>query len=284
MYYQDCDLGELSGIQEESYNRIISRIENSKRIVLKFGTDAVGAIFNGYGKSFSEDVAYEIETGREFVIVSSGAIGLGKKVKQIHSESPIIEKSIYASLGQPLLIGMWRDLLGANNIVSSQVLYENENLLGDSNHREYIKNGLESMINNRIVPIANENDAVTSEEIKADMRTKSFGDNDNLARLICELINADLMIFFTNSGGIYKDISDKKTLYKAIFDSNEQLVTQCGDKKSENGRGGLASKLKYSIELSELGIPVVIASSETDNCLERALYDHHNHTIIIPKK
>ena len=284
MFYNSKDLEVLNDDQMSSYESTLSQIKNSKRLVLKFGTEAVTSIFDGYGRSFAEDVSHQMINGREIVIVSSGAIGLGKRIKEVNSKNSIIEKSIYASLGQPLLMELWRNLFGTENIPSCQVLYENENLLGSSEHIEYIKDGLEAMIHNKIIPIANENDAVTSEEIKPDKKTKSFGDNDNLARLLCELINADAMVFFTKSGGVYKDLNDKNSLYKAIFNSDEELTNQYQGKISETGSGGLSSKLKYSIELSELGIPVVIASSEVENCLHNALYRHDNHTVIIPKK
>ncbi len=275
----------LDGLDElhtEIYDSAITRISEARRIVMKFGTDAVSSVFNGYGASLAKDIKDEMDEGKELLIVSSGAIGQGKSLATIEEPDPVIERSVYASLGQPLLMDRWRHLLAQQGINGSQVLYENENLTGESTHKDYIKAGLESMLRNGIVPIVNENDAVTSEEIRSSGRAKTFGDNDNLARLVCELVDADLLIFFTGAGGVYDDIDDKDSLYKAIFAQDEDFYKKFDGSASANGKGGLRSKLETSEQLAASGIPVVISSPAREHPLNCSLYDPDGHTVVVP--
>ncbi|MFP4190282.1 MAG: hypothetical protein ACLFSL_04575 [Candidatus Woesearchaeota archaeon] len=283
MYYDAGIIHELDGYLTTRYERCLQNIGEARRIVMKFGTDAVNSIFDGYGESLVEDIGREYDIGKEFLIVSSGAIGMGKSSSSIEDPDPVIRKSVYASLGQPILMDRWLNLLATEDLTGTQVLYENENLTGNSRHKEYIKQGLESMLGNGILPIVNENDAVTSEEITTSGKAKTFGDNDNLARLVCDLIDADLMIFFTGAGGVYDDITDKNSLYEAIFDQDEEFYMGFIDSVSPDGEGGIRSKLEASSRLAEKGIPVVITSPERENPLNCSLYKHGNHTVIVPQ-
>lgn len=283
MYYNKYRIDSLDGVLQERYHTSLNYIKDAKRIVVKFGTDAVGSIFNGYGVNFVDELVYEKNLGKEFVIISSGAIGLAMQNLQIEESNSTIRKAVYASIGQPLLMNKWSSLFSRYNITVSQLLYENENLTGDSDHRDYIKKGLESVLHNDIIPIINENDAVTSEEITTSRKTKTFGDNDKLARLVCELIDSDLMIFYTGSTGVYHDYTNPNSLYKAVFEIDDDFLNRFDGQISNVGRGGIKSKLECSKELVSAGIPVVISSPENENPLSSVLHGLKPNTIIVPK-
>ncbi len=282
MFYDGTILHTLDDHLEERYSRCLERINSAERIVMKFGTDAVNSIFNGYGDSLAADIHSEMSAGKDLIVISSGAIGQGRRLKSIEEPDSVIERSVYASLGQPHLMYRWFSILSPYGIHASQLLYENENLTGRSTHRDYIKNGLESMLRNDILPIVNENDAVTSEEISTSGKAKTFGDNDNLAMLVCELTDADLMIFFTGSGGVYDDINDSSSLYDAIFSQDDGFYGRFADSISPEGEGGMRSKLMTSAKLADKGTPVIISSPERSNPLRSYRDGSLRQTVIVP--
>lgn len=283
MFYDKEDIYSLDTQRNDSYQATLENILDAKRIVLKFGTHGVNHVFEDFGKSLIENIFNYQKQGKEFIIVSSGAIDYGKKLISLDEEDETIKKSVYASIGQPYLMNEWNRLFSEKNIPVSQVLYENENLNGKSSHKGYIRNSLESALRNGIIPIANENDNVTAEEITSNDLSKSFGDNDNHARLLSKLVGADLLVFFTDTGGIYKELTDKDSLYEGIFEMDEKFIDRFADKRSTKGRGGLYSKLSCSKNVADNGIPVVIASCRKDDCLEDAMTNQEDNTTIIPK-
>ncbi len=244
-------------------------LDSKKRIVIKIGTQV---LLNERGKpsiySFRNICAFAfslINQKKEVILVSSGAIAAGKDLLGINSESnnfSIPQKQAFAACGQPILMGHYDSCFKRYGIKTAQVLLTKEDI---SVRKRFTnaRNTIYELLNNGVVPIINENDTVSYEEIR-------FSDNDHLSALILNLVCADLFIILSNVKGvfdknpnIYKDakpvrvISDIKSYIKNFKD-----IT-----KSPYGTGGMNSKLFASFIASSAGVDTVIASGKDKKSL-----------------
>ncbi|MCF7861288.1 glutamate 5-kinase [Candidatus Woesearchaeota archaeon] len=232
-----------------------SQFEYAKRIVVKLGTstvvDSVGSV-NKYNMS---NIVQDIKRlDREFVIVSSGAIGLGNSVLGLKRSSDLILNQASAAVGQCLLMEEYRKAF--SGMQTAQLLLTNSDL-NNAEKRVMVRSLIERLLGMSIIPIINENDSVCTEEI-------SFGDNDILSGNICAAIGANMQILLTDVNGIYKNLSNEdriKYITKADAEVNE-IKVGCS---SQEGTGGISSKLlSAKIASRSNTITVVARGSEKD--------------------
>ena len=239
----------------------------AKRIIVKLGTSS---LLHTEGRPQGEvllplarQIATLREQGREIILVSSGAVGMGRKTPYGRRIEPkhVSAKQALAALGQVELMNMWSRLFGLMGIGVAQVLLTRQEL---SRRERYLnaRNTMSTLIQAGILPVVNENDSVATDEIR-------FGDNDILAALVGSVIEADVVINLTRAKGLL-DLSkgeEKPVLIKDVPEVDDELYNLVAPELSEGGTGGMASKLHAAKEAARFGAAMVIASSEQENVL-----------------
>ena len=185
-------------------------LNNIKRIVFKFGTNVLrndeGYISLARIYSFIEAIAKYKKMGKEVLVVTSGAVGLGAKKINATDLSEVSLKQACAAIGQSQLMSIYEDGFSKFDIVTAQILLTEEDF---SNRRRYLnlRSTLDTLLKYNVVPIINENDTVSSDELKLlyDVTQISFSDNDKLSALVASELDADLLIILSDINGLYDD-------------------------------------------------------------------------------
>jgi glutamate 5-kinase len=206
------------------------------------------------------------EQGYQVLLISSGAVAAGRSLYQFQKKADtVIQRQVLASLGQVKLISLYRKAFEDQNILCSQVLVTKEDFKSRT-HYLNMQNCLSALLNNKIVPIINENDVVSVTELM-------FTDNDELAGLVSAMMNTDILIILTNVDGIYDgDPTTPGTSLLSVYGSKKiNLQEISSGKKSGFGRGGILTKCQTSEKIANMGIPVHIANGRTENVILRIL-------------
>lgn len=229
-------------------------LSKAKRVVIKIGSQILEKDDN-IDKDFIESLAKQIKSfeDREFIIVSSGAVLAGIKKLGLKSKpKSITEKQAVASVGQASLIQIYDNIFSEYGITVGQMLLTVEGLQ-DRRRYIYAKNTLNKLLDFKVVPIINENDAVAVSEIV-------FGDNDFLAAHVALMSDANLLIILSTAGGLYTDDpSNPDAKLINFIDDVDQALSFAKASKSTYGSGGMRSKLEASKIAVDHSIPVIIA-------------------------
>ena len=234
-------------------------IKDAKRIVIKIGSALLTN--NGAGldrdaiDDWVEQIAQLLAQGAEVVLVSSGSIAegivrLGWKARP----DTIHELQAAAAVGQMGLIQTYESSFKRFDRLTAQILLDHDDL---ANRQRYLnaRSALQTLIQLNVVPIVNENDTVVTDEIR-------FGDNDSLAALVANLIDADLLIILTDKNGLYSANPDRHpeaTLVGQAMASDTSLDALAGGSNSGLGRGGMVTKLQAARLAARSGCNTVIA-------------------------
>jgi len=255
------------------------------KIVIKVGTQSIlspeGIPCEPVMAHLVEQIAQLQKAGHNVVLVSSGAVGSGRKVAQEllgrAFGSSLGEKQVLASLGQHELMHIYATLFKAHNILASQLLLTKQDF-NTRNHYLNISRILQVILSHKnIVPIINENDSVAIEELM-------FTDNDELAGLIAAQMNADKLIILSNVAGVYSKHPNEEGAELIASIEPEQDGPAISSTTSEMGRGGMLSKLSTARKMSALGITTHIASIDEPKIIIRLVAHESVGTIILPKK
>ncbi|MEE8379149.1 MAG: glutamate 5-kinase [Gammaproteobacteria bacterium] len=241
-------------------------LKNSKRWVVKIGSALLTADGSGLDQEAIADWVKQIAAlrtqGLEIVLVSSGAVAEGMKrlgwTKRPHT---LFEQQAAAAVGQMGLVQAYESCFQQHDIHTAQVLLTHEDL---SNRQRYLnaRSTLRSLLGLGVVPVVNENDTVVTDEIR-------FGDNDTLAALVANLIEADALIILTDQQGLFdkdpRTHGDAKLVREASAEDEalEQMVGGSGDL----GQGGMLTKLRAARLASRSGTATVIAHGRTPEVL-----------------
>ena len=239
---------------------------NAQRIVVKIGSNILTAE-NGLNlpviKSISSQICDLVQSGREVILVSSGAMASGiKKIGLSARPDELPKRQAVAAAGQPGLMLEYEKAFARYDQKVAQILLTSDDLAGRKRHLN-ARNTLNTLLDWKILPIVNENDTVAVEEIE-------FGDNDNLAAMIALLMDAGLLINLTDIDGLYdkdpRTYSDARLIeVVARIDRN---IEQCAsDIPGALGTGGMISKIKAARKLNAAGIPMVIAKGDAPDIL-----------------
>lgn len=253
-------------------------LEKAKRIVIKIGSQLLEKN-NDIDTEFISDLAKQIKMlkDKEVIIVSSGAVLAGiKKLKLSSKPKNITEKQAVASVGQAYLMQIYDKHFSQYNLTIGQVLLTIEGLRERKRYL-YAKDTLNKLLEFKVIPIINENDAIAIEEIV-------FGDNDFLAAHVSILAEADLLIILSTAGGLYTDdpSNPEAKLIDEIKDI-EEVLNYAKSSKSKFGTGGMRSKLEAAKIAIQHSIPVIITRKEKDIIL-KILSEEKKGTFIYPKK
>ncbi len=245
-------------------------IKDSNRIVIKIGSallvnEQSGTVHQDWLQSVANDIATLIEQGKEVCIVSSGAIALGRKdlgIKHTDRPSSIIleKKQAAAALGQIEMSKAYSAAFATNQLKTALVLLSPK----DTEERRAHLNAratLLTLMKNKSVAIINENDTVSTAEIR-------FGDNDRLAARVAQMIGADLLIQLSTTDGLYTadPAQDKNAEHIPVVENlNEDILKMAGDAPAGLSTGGMKSKLEAAQIATNAGVHMIIASGKTNS-------------------
>lgn len=267
-----------------------SPLLTAKRIVIKLGTQVVvepdGQLALERLRALIDQCAELHRRGKELIIVSSGAVGLGRNRLNQRGTLALNEKQACAAVGQNLLMDTYRQLLEPSGLVSAQVLLTALDF-ADRKHYLNLRQTLETLLKWGSVPIINENDVTSTMELQEEGYTKGFGDNDKLSALVAAKLDADLLVILTNVDGIYTENpatnpNAKKIPVISAFQDLQHIETAG---KSTFGRGGMTSKLEAARIAAISGLHTYITSGLQANTLAPLLRQDApaSGTLILPQ-
>ncbi|WP_223066676.1 glutamate 5-kinase [Paenibacillus caui] len=231
------------------------------RIVVKIGSSSLtedeGGLNQDAVRFFASELAALKAAGCQPVLVTSGAVAAGfREIGYTHRPKVLHEKQAAAAVGQALLMQSYRDAFAEHDICAAQVLLTR----ADFNSRKRMGNAsmaLDELLKQGVIPIINENDTVSIDELK-------FGDNDTLSALVANLIKADKLLILTDMDGLYtKDprIDPTAERIRQVDEITDQLYAAAGGAGSEVGTGGMRSKLDAARIATRGGISVFIGKA-----------------------
>jgi len=252
---------------KKEYDSSLVRKKNLKSvesIVIKLGTRTLLNGISGDGKiikSFVKQISELKKQGKKISIISSGSVGFGMKHLGLKVRpTEIYQVQALASIGQNDLMEMWRGLFKQYDINLGQILLTND-IFEDRKRFLHAKDCIKSLHEYNAIPIINENDTVSIDELQ-------FGDNDRLSALATQLSDADLLILYTDTDGIYTANPKKDKTAKRISIINkidENIYKTINDDKNSLSKGGMTSKIESAELCAKSGVFVVIANGETSS-------------------
>jgi glutamate 5-kinase len=256
-------------------------LKSVSRIVVKLGTgvltDSRKLIDPAQLEQIVGQVAALRRAGREVVLVTSGAVGAGMGALGYQSRpTELAEKQACAAVGQTRLMAVYEKLFGVHGLVVAQVLLTHDDLEHHERHLN-ARNTLVTLLGRGVVPIINENDAVSFTEIK-------FGDNDTLSALVAALLPADLLVILTTVDGVIEDFGGKNAKTISVIERIDAAIQDlAGGTTSDTAVGGMKSKVEAAKIAVRSGIPLVIASGRNPHVLAQILGGEDQGTLFIPK-
>lgn len=255
-------------ISETNSINIAKIIKQSRKIVIKIGSNTLakedGTPNIEFMKNFARQCKVLVDQGKQIVLVSSGAQISGlATIKGWARKRDVHYRQALCAIGQVELMDQWRTAFGEQKLHIGQLLLTKEDFEDD--HRTLnMRNTLFTLVDEGVVPIINENDSVSFDEIR-------IGDNDNLSALTAVLWSADLLILFSDIDGVYTDnpktnkdaklvetVTDIKTLRRSITIGSANSF----------GTGGIETKLEAAERSTSYGIPLLLANGSTEDVLE----------------
>lgn len=245
----------------------------AKRVVVKVGTNVMtnranrilGPILNELARQIAELHEEKVE----IALVSSGSAIAGKEVLgECSIEDSSRRRQVFSAVGQPRMMRHYYSIFHEYGLRCGQVLATKRDF-SPGKHRENMINCYEGLLSEDVVPIANEDDAVS-------LTMSMFSDNDELASLVAELIKADKLILLTDTDGLYTghpDDENSEKLEKVKADENVEKYVQESEKGEGEGRGGMESKLKIAKETAEKNIDTYIANGKRKNVIVDIMND-----------
>ena len=263
----------------------------TKRIVVKLGTNILTKNSTNLDMKTIDQITDQISTlnklGNEILIVTSGAVTAGKQIMiSKKSNVDLNNKKIsfrqgLAAIGQPELMTAYKNSFNRHNIIISQILLTRDDLNIRKRYLNF-RNTLENLLSSKIVPIINENDVVSVDELAGN----NFGDNDTLSAMVSNTIDADLLVLLGEVDGFYSSDpfnNPKAKIITKITEITPEIRSYAKDSHDEYGTGGMKSKIEAADLSMSSGIKMVIASGYTKNILIRLNKSEDIGTVFIPK-
>ncbi len=260
-----------------------NNLSKSRRWVIKIGSALLTDPTSGLNKELVHGLVAQIaqlrHNGDDVVLVSSGSIVEGmQRLGWANRPRALYQLQAAAAVGQMGLVQTYESAFKEHDLKTAQVLLTDADM---ANRSRYLnaRSTLRTLLDLRVVPVVNENDTVVTEEIR-------FGDNDTLAALVANLIEADVLVILTDQDGLYD--SDPRT------NPDAKLISEAkaGDKALEKmagpssglGRGGMLTKLQAAEKAARSGAATIIANGRTDDVLTRIKNDESCGTLLLPNR
>lgn len=263
-----------------------------RRIVVKIGSSSLTSDEGGLNRAKIEYFAGELsrlqDDGHQVVLVTSGAVAAGfRKIGYPKRPKALHEKQASASVGQALLMQCYNEAFAKHGHTVAQILLTRS----DFSNRKRIHNALatlQELLDYRVVPIINENDTVSVDELK-------FGDNDSLSALVANLLKAQKLVIITDTDGLYTDDPRKNSSAQRIdrvVEINEDIYAIAGGSGSSVGTGGMRSKIEAARIATSGGVPVFVGRAAEPGDVASAVrgdgkgtyFDTSAHTISTKKQ
>lgn len=272
------------------------RLRSARRLVVKLGTSTVTGIDGDLCAERVDPIVRSIaaltKSHRQVVLVSSGAVGLGRAWLGLHTSrlGDMVTKQACAAVGQSLLMDAYKRLFSECGLKVAQVLLTEEDF---TVWRRYsnLRHTVEKLLQFGVIPIINENDTVSTAELTAlpGAKRAAFGDNDRLAALVMSGLEADALVLLTNVPGFFRGkmpasgVGDDADVIPLLSEITPELKALAAG-PSAGGRGGMTTKLEAAEVAMHCGGVAVIANGQTPRILERILDGEKIGTAFVPSK
>ena len=247
-----------------------------RRLVVKVGSNVLttdrGKLDITRMSALVDQIAWLREQGYQVVLVTSGAVACGRGELHVdHSLDSVEQRQLFSAMGQVKLMGLYYDLFREYNIHVGQVLTTKENFQSERSYQNQ-RACMEVMLENGVLPIVNENDTVSIEELM-------FTDNDELSGLIARMMGAEMLVLLTGVDGLYNgNPSEPGSEVIRQVRMGDDVSRYILPAKSKAGRGGMTSKFNTALAVAQAGIRVIIANGNRDAILP-ALIENPAQTI-----
>ncbi len=261
--------------------------DNVKKAVIKIGTNTLTKkgtieIDTAYIRSIAREIADLRKRGIQVVVITSGAIGMGAgQLKLAEKVKDTKMRQACAAIGQPLLMAEYKKAFGRYGVTVAQVLLTADVL---NNRRTYLnlRNSIETLLKLGAVPVLNENDSVSTEEIGS-----AFGDNDKLSALVASKIDADVLIMLSDIDALYdKDPRKHKDAkpVTVIYEITAELMRSAGAKGSQHAAGGMRAKIESAKIAANAGCRIVLANGRLKSVIGKIMAGEAVGTVFMPKR
>ena len=245
------------------------KLKNFRRIVVKVGSSLLidqgaGAVKTAWLEALAADIAELHRGGRDILIVSSGAIALGRATLKLPRGPLKLEDSQgAAAVGQIALARIWSEVLGQHKIGTGQILVT---LQDTEERRRYLnaRSTISRLLSWKVIPVINENDTVATNEIR-------YGDNDRLAARVATMVSADLLVLLSDVEGLYEappDSNKTAKLIPLVERITPDIEAMAGAAETELSRGGMQTKIEAGKIATAAGTHMVIASGRIEHPLQ----------------
>lgn len=262
----------------EAISSATNGLPTVRRLLVKVGTrlvtDPDGGLDTGFLAQLARQLAQLREQGVESLVVTSGAVHLGRQVlARARGKETLTYRQAAAAIGQPELMRHYCAALSAEGLVAAQVLLT----MDDMNDRQRyinVRNELELLLKSRVIPIINENDSVSVEGV-------TFVENDRLASIIATKMRVDLLAFLSDQAGLFTDnpIHNPEAEFIPLVQPGEPLHAELGSAGGPESRGGMKAKITAARVAANCGVTVVMATGREENVLLRLCAGEHVGTL-----
>ena len=262
----------------------------AKRIVIKFGTNILrgddGTVSLPRVFSFIEDISHLVKSGKEVIVVTSGAVGLGRKRLRLEGTGGTALKQACAAIGQGKLMSIYEGGFDAYGLIAAQILLTEDDF-GIRTRYLSLRTTLNKLLELGTVPIINQNDTVSTIEVSpsAAQMQVCFTDNDKLSALVASELDADLLIILSDVDGLYDSNPKENPDAKIIKEVDEVTDEICalGTDASDGGRGGMRTKLKAARLVTRFGGKVLIANGKIPYVIKKIFNGEELGTMFLPQ-
>ena len=245
-----------------------------KRIAVKVGSNVLtrpdGRLDLARMAALVDQIAELRHRGIEVLLISSGAVASGRgALPMLKDEKSVTSRQLFAAVGQAKLIEHYYDLFQEYGITVGQILTTKENFTNETLHANQMR-CMTAMLDNGVVPVINENDTVSVEELM-------FTDNDELSGLVARMMEAEILVILSNVDGVFTGNPDEpgSELIHDVWPDDDYSSCISGT-KSQYGRGGMMTKMKTALGVAADGIEVRIANGRRQDVLIEVLSDPEN--------
>ena len=237
-----------------------------ERVVVKCGSSLITRRAAGVDMAFIRELARQVvalrEAGCQVVLVISGAVAMGRGLVGDLVSRSVVSRQLLAAVGQAPLMQVFQEAFGELHVTVAQTLLSRAALEDRSGYLN-ARNTFLALLEHDILPVANENDVVATEELH-------FGDNDNLSALIANLVDADLLIMLTDVEGYFEISEDgHKRVLKQVDGITDDMLARAGGAGSESGTGGIKTKLEAARLANAHGAAAVVVDGRLPDVLAR---------------
>lgn len=266
---------------------IREKLKDKKRVVIKIGSSSLthketGRLDLIKMEILVRELADLHNQGKDVIVVSSGAIAVGRAVLGIHERpSALAQKQACAAIGQARLMMIYQKLFSEYNQTAAQVLLTKYTMINDHS-RNNARNTLQSLLHMGAIPIVNENDTVSTDEIEF---INTFGDNDTLSALVAALVDADMLILLSDIDGLFTDdphLNPQAKFIDIVEKIDDHFMKMGKESSGSNvGTGGMATKLSAARIATCAGADMVIANGADFHVIHKIMEGRNYGTLFL---